>query len=619
MLTKHLFQVNLSSMDQMANQQTTSTNELLEKASLFPDKPGVYLMKNEKKKIIYVGKAKSLKNRIRSYFSSMDPKTRLLMEAARDLDFIITRNEYEALVLENNLIKQWSPFYNIKLKDGKTYPMIRITNEQFPRVFKTRRIILDGSEYYGPFPDGSRIDLYMNIIRKMFPLRRCKGPLKKRSHPCLYYHIKQCSGACCGLITKEKYGEIISGVRKLLSGKSSEIKADLEASMKEAAETLRYEEAAIFRDRLSVFEHVGEIQHTIDLNEDALDYIGFYTTGTLCTYVVLKVRSGNIAGKEVYQTRHYTTDEDALVQFILQYYGKLNLSPKSIFIPINTDTDQIESFFREKLGKRVHIRVPERGKHRHIVDKAIENAREDIELRKQGLSSTGALEELRIVLGLETVPATIEGFDISHLSGKFTVASMVAFEHGRPDKGSYRYFKIKSLGEGRVDDFESIREAVARRYTRVINEGERKPDLVLIDGGLGQVNAATHILKALGLTEIACIGLAKKNEEIYFPGKDKPLVLERTSSALHILQAVRDESHRFATGLSKRLRKKSISRLVLEKIEGIGPKKSVMLLKKFGSVKGIMDASIEEIEKEGKIGRDTANNLVSYLKNEYWK
>jgi excinuclease ABC subunit C len=598
----------------------TSTNHLSQKASLFPDEPGVYLIKNEKKKIIYVGKAKSLKKRIRSYFmSGRDIKTHALMEVASDLDFIITRNEYEALILENNLIKQWSPKFNIRLKDGKTYPVIRITNEKFPRVFKTRRIIFDGSEYYGPFPDGSRVDMYMSIIRRMFPLRRCKGPFKKRAHPCLYYHIKQCSCPCCGLITEEKYAELVQGVRKLLSGRTGEIKAELEESMKAASQAQKYEEAAMFRDRLAVLGHVDEVQQVVDLKSKAMDYIGFYTLNAICTYVVLKVRSGNIAGKDVFRTKLYTTDEDALLQFVLQYYGNMNLMPSALFLPIDTDTDAIESFFRERLGKKVAVHIPEKGKHYEMIDTAILNAKEELELRKDGLASKGALEELQKVLGLKRLPYRIEGFDISHLSGKHTVASMVSFEHGRPDKGSYRYFKMKSLVEGKVDDYESIREAVARRYTRVINEGEPRPDLILIDGGLGQVNAASHILSSLGLREIPCVGLAKKNEEIFFPGNETPLTLERTSSALSVLIAVRDESHRFATGLNKRLRKKSLTRLELEKVAGVGPKKSAALLERFGSIKGIMDASLEEIEKEAKITSETANALVAYLKDRLWK
>jgi excinuclease ABC subunit C len=599
---------------------SNETGDLAAKAALFPDKPGVYIFKNEKRRIIYVGKAKSLKKRIRSYFvPGKDVKTAFLMEAARELDFILTRNEYEALVLENNLIKQWSPRFNIRLKDGKTYPVIRITNETFPRVFKTRRIMLDGSEYYGPFPDGSRIDLYMSVIRRMFPLRRCKGPFRKREHPCLYYYIKQSSCPCCGLITEEEYAKLVDGVRKLLAGRTAEIKSELEESMRKAATLMKYEEAAMYRDRLAVLEHVSGIQQVVDLESGTSDYIGFYTLNTLCTYVVLKVRSGNIAGKEVFQTGLYTTEEDALLQFILQYYGKMNQRPSALYLPIETDTDAVESFFREKLGKKVRVLVPKKGKHAGIVNTAIENAREDVELAPGGPASTGALEELKNVLGLPSLPARIEGFDISHLAGKHTVASMVSFHNGKPDKASYRHFTMKSLDPGTIDDFESIREAVARRYTRVINEGEPAPDLVLIDGGIGQANAASHILRAMGLGHVPCVGLAKKNEEIFFPGNEVPLVLERTSSALRVLQAVRDESHRFATGLNKRLRKKSASRLSLEKVEGIGPKKSAALLAHFGSLAGVLNATIEEIESVAKIGGETAKLLIEFLKEQEWK
>jgi excinuclease ABC subunit C len=597
----------------------SDANDIEKKAALFPDKPGLYIMKNEKKKIIYVGKAKSLKKRIRSYFNSgTGIKTQALMDSVRELDFIITRNEYEALILENNLIKQWYPHFNIRLKDGKTYPMIRITNEPFPRVFKTRRIILDGSEYYAPFPDGSRVDLYMDIIHKLFPLRRCKGAVGSRKYPCLYYHMKLCSGACAGLISEEKYDELVAGVRKLLGGKTADLKAELELNMKASSDAMKYEDAARYRDSIATLDHVSEVQKVVDFHGAASDYVGFYTLGSQCTYVVLKVRSGNIAGKEVFQTNHYTTDEDALVQFVLQYYSSINLHPDILYLPIETDTEAIESFFVEKCGKKVSVRVPLRGRHLEIANMAILNAREDLELAKQGALVSGALEELKNVLRLPALPVRIEGFDISHLSGKFTVASMVSFENGKPDKGSYRYFKMRTLPEGRTDDYESIREAVARRYSNVINEDEKKPDLVVIDGGLGQVNAASHILRSLGLSEIPCIGLAKKNEEIYFPAREIPLTLERTSSALHILIAVRDESHRFATGLNKRLRKKSLSKLALENVKGIGTKKSAILLRQFGSLDNIMNASIEEIRNKAKISDEAARSLIDYLREHFF-
>jgi excinuclease ABC subunit C len=607
-------------MDVTEETNSTGGIELSEKARNLPDKPGVYIMKSSKKRIIYVGKAKSLKKRVRSYFMpDRDIKTRMLMENAVDLEFIITRNEYEALILENNLIKQWSPRFNINLKDGKTYPVIRITNEPFPRVFRTRRIIFDGSEYYGPFPDVGTLDLYMTFIRRMFPLRHCKGALRKRQHPCLYYHIKQCSAPCCGLITESEYAKTVDGVRKLLTGKVSEIKAELDDKMRIAAADFRYEEAAVYRDQMQTLDHFTELQRVVDFSRGARDYIGFYTLNTLCTFVVLKHREGNISGREIYQTRLYSNDEDALVQFILQYYGAMsnNLLPSAVFLPIQTDTDVLSSFFNEKMGKKIEVRIPAKGEHFEIVNSAIENAKQDIEVRKSGLTMSESLEELRKVLGIEKTPLRIEGFDISHLGGRHTVASMVSFENGLPDKGSYRYFKMKSLEDGRIDDYESIREAVARRYTRVINDDLSKPDLILIDGGKGQLNAALGILKALGLGEIPVLGLAKKNEEIFTPQRENPIILERTSSALRILTAVRDESHRFATGLNKRLRKKSVTRLLLEEIPGIGPKKSTMLLKRFGSIKAIISTEPAILAKSAKIKEESAVGLIEYLKSVY--
>jgi len=583
----------------------------------YPDRPGVYIMKNVEGTPIYVGKARSLKNRIRSYFAGeKDIKTRFLLAHMTDIEVIITNTEYEALILENNLIKQWTPQYNINLKDGKTYPVIRLTAEEFPRVYRTRRMIFDGSEYFGPFPKPHQIDLYLRLIERHFPLCKYRGSQKKRAYPCLNYHMGRCAGACCGKITREEYLKIVDGVRKLLSGRSAELLRELREKMKAASETQEFERAAKLRDQIVAIEEVSVEQRVMEFTEEDRDYIALAPCGEAQVIVVLQVREGKLLGKEVFEVAEYAPDEEALSHFVARYYAERKAVPEAVYVGRELDVENLSNFLRELAGRQIAVKFPQRGKHTQLMAMAESNAREEAAKAARGAEMTMALEGLRLDLGLPTLPRRIEGFDIAHLEGTDTVASMVRFTDGRPDRKLYRAFTIRSLN-GKVDDFESIREAVARRYTRVVNEELDRPDLILIDGGKGQLGAARGVLIELGLDAMPVIGLAKKQEEIFIPGREEPLVLDEASPSLRILEQVRNESHRFATTLNKKKRAKRVALTLLEAVPGIGQARSKRLMRVYGSIEAIMGATVDEIQKKAGIPRETASMLLARLSQRY--
>jgi excinuclease ABC subunit C len=583
----------------------------------YPDRPGVYLMKDGQGRIIYVGKARSLRNRVRSYFAGeKDIKTRFLLANMSDIEVIITNTEYEALLLENNLIKQWTPQYNIDLKDGKTYPVIRLTAEEFPRVYRTRRMIFDGSEYFGPFPKPQQIDLYLRLIERHFPLCKYRGSQKKRAYPCLNYHMGRCAGACCGKITREEYLKIVDGVRKLLSGRAEELVRDLKEKMKAASDEQEFERAAKLRDQIQAIEEMSTDQRVMEFSEEDRDYIALAPRAETLVFVVLQVRAGKLLGKEVFNAAEYSPDEEALSHFVARYYAERKAIPEAVYVSREVDAENLSAFLRNLAGRPITVKIPQRGKHTQLLAMAEANAREEAAKAERGAEMTAALEGLRLDLGLAVAPRNIEGFDIAHLEGTDTVASMVRFTDGRPDRRSYRAFTIRSLA-GKIDDFESIREAVARRYSRVVNEELERPDLILIDGGKGQLSAALGILRGLGLENIPVIGLAKKNEEIFMPGREDALLLEEASPSLRILEAVRNESHRFATTLNKKKRARRVALTLLEGVPGIGQMRSKRLMEVFGSVEALMAASVEDLQKKAAIPRETAAMLLARLSERY--
>jgi excinuclease ABC subunit C len=590
----------------------------------YPGRPGVYIWKDAAGGPIYVGKARNLANRLRTYFAGgRDIKTRFLLERAADLELIVTATEYEALLLENNLIKQWRPKYNITLKDGKTYPVIRITADDFPRVFRTRRIVFDGSEYFGPYPKPGQIDIYLRLIEKYFPLRRCRGPLKQRSAPCLNFHMGRCSAPCARKIDREGYARIVDEVRALLSGRSRELVRELKRKMKEASEGLDFERAAVLRDQVAAIEEASESQGVERLEGGDHDYVAHVVVPPSAgdgadgadgaVVVVLQVRDGKLLGKEVFRLGEWGIDEESLSQFLTEHYAGVRTFPDEVLVDSPVDEESLSAYLRGLAGRPVAARMPQRGRHAEMIALARENAREEAARAARGAEKDAALERLAHDLGLEGPPRRIEGFDIAHLEGQDTVASMVSFLDGRPDRKQYRIFNIKALAPGAVDDFASIREAVARRYTRVLNEALDRPDLVLIDGGKGQLSAAVGVLASLGLDAIPVAGLAKKHEEVYVTGRDEPLAIDGDSPGLRILQAVRDESHRFATSRHKQKRGKRVSLALLEGVPGIGGARSRRLMTAFGSLEKVLEATPEEIAAKAGMPRETAARLLVSL------
>ncbi|MCX7026039.1 MAG: excinuclease ABC subunit UvrC [Spirochaetes bacterium] len=569
-----------------------------------PEAPGVYIMRDSSGTIIYVGKAKVLRNRLSSYFTGRkDTKTQHLVSKIESIEWTLAGSEYDALLLENNLIKEHSPRYNISLKDGRTYPSIRITAEEFPRVFRTRRIIADGSEFYGPFPSAETIDVYLELIKQLFPLRRC-SVLRKRETPCMYYHIGRCPGPCAGKISREVYQERVNQVRKLLSGETAELLSDLRIKMEGAAAEFRFEEAAKLRDAVKAVELFVGRSKIQDFNPAARDYVAWQDEGDLIAFVVFSMREGKLVGRDAFITALYSAEDEAVQTFLAGYYGPERLPPLSLYLKKAAAAGPAAAYFRRNLGLKVSILSPREEKHAAIMSLAVQNAKEELIKKRRETGDEAALAQLRDALDLPALPRFIEGFDIAQLAGRNTVASLVSFRNGVPDKKNYRYFRIRSLG-GAIDDFASMREAVARRYSRLVNEEAELPDLILVDGGAGQVSAAKEVLDELGL-DCGLAGLAKKNEEIYLPGRTDPLVLAKDSPALRVLVAVRDETHRFATGLSQKLRSKSLRFSVLESVKGIGEARSKRLLKTFGSLEGVAEAEVESIAKAGGVSRATA-------------
>ena len=577
-----------------------------------PENPGVYLMKNSEGTVIYVGKAKNLKRRVTSYFlPGRNVKTAALVEKIDTIDFVITGNEYEALILENNLIKKYNPHYNILLKDGKSYPVIRITNEDFPRVFKTRRVIRDGSAYFGPYPDGSRLEEYLRMVDDNYPIRRCQGPLKPRKSPCLYHHIHKCSAPCIGAVDKKEYHRYIKEIEDFLSGDDSSLIKQVEKEMYRASKDLDFEPAARKRDQLKALTVMQKNQMVQDFSTDSRDYIAIEMRSYLSTISIMQFRSGRLIGKALYRAECLSDETETLMSFMVQYYGDGDSLPGEIFVSCEIDTELIARYFSAELAKPIYITVPKEGRHYRILRMAAENASRDVEKRLRDVDNTASLEKLQEELGLPVLPRHIEGFDIAQLSGKYTVASLIVFRDGNPSNKEYRHFSMKSL-DGRIDDFQSMREAVGRRYQRLVDEGADLPDLLMVDGGKGQVSAALDALSSIGL-DLPVVGLAKEHEEIVFPGDRPSLLLDHSDPGLRVLIALRDECHRFATSFNQRMRSKEASFSLLESIDGIGPERSRRIMRIYGSVEAILPLSPEELAKGAGIPLPVAERVLHKL------
>ena len=608
----------------MNNTDNPDYENLHKTALTSPSSSGVYLWRNSEGTVIYVGKAKNLKNRLSSYFSGeRQIKTQLLVSSAKTIEYITTSNEYEAFILENNLIKKYSPRYNIQLKDGKSYPSLKLTAENFPRLYKTRLIKKDGAAYFGPYPDSGALDTFIETLYSIYPLRHC-NTLKKRTSPCMYYHIGRCKAPCCAKITKETYSEYIEEIKALLEGKGEETVLKIKSEMQKAASMLNFEKAARLRDglkALAILQNQNIVEDNNDFNDR--DYINFSRQGETVSFAVLQIRGGKLMGKDIFPVESLADDDELMEEFVTVYYEKQNQIPPEIYVSQETGLEILSRWLKEKTenhSKVIKINCrqddkrlsPENRRHAASLNMAALNAKEDLIRRVRERGDMPALIELKKVLGLPKLPERIEGFDIAHIGGKFPVASLISFWRGNPDKKNYRYFRLKTT-DGIIDDFASMREAASRRYVRLKNEGKQLPDLILIDGGIGQVNAVAGVLKALEL-EIPVAGLAKRDEEIWLPQSSEPVKLLKNSDALHLLQRVRDETHRFATSKNQILRTKENTVSSFSKIFGVGKAREKILLKEFGTLENLVSSSVQKIAETLKVHTDAAEKILESSK-----
>jgi excinuclease ABC subunit C len=580
--------------------------DLREKVGQLPTVPGVYLYKDGQGTVLYVGKAKNLRARVRSYFNEdrlTDIKTGTLIAEARDVHFIEVDNEKEALALENNLIKQYKPRFNILLRDDKTYPYIKLTGEKYPRVYVTRRLKKDGSTYYGPYFPGNLAHRLVHFIHRHFKVPSCNLDFSRtHTHPCLEFHIHRCLGPCvAGLTTDEAYAEAVRNVRMFLEGRHRDLAAQLRRQIAAAAEATRFEEAAGLRDLLATVEELAEKQKMAAAEADDTDIFAYYAEPPLLAVNLFHLRKGHIVDRrEFFWEDQVDFDPPEFFSALLkQVYLNQEYVPHTIHVPVEfEDLDVLEEFLTERRGRRVEIHTPHRGQKKAMLALVETNARHSFDARFRVMrpSSTAIQQALQDALMLADPPRRIECFDISHTQGTDKVASMVVWEEGRMKKADYRKFIIRTVAGN--DDFASMREVVSRRYKRLQEERIPMPSLVLIDGGLGQLHAAAEALESIGITGQPLASIAKREEIIYVLGQeDEPIVLDRFSPVLHLVQSVRDEAHRFAVTFHRTRR--NTQRLVseLEQIPGVGPKKVQQLLREFGSSERVRAATDEELAK----------------------
>lgn len=598
------------------------TDIVAEKLKLLPDSPGVYIMKDDHGKIIYVGKAIVLKNRVRQYFQSSrnhTPKVRAMVSHIADFETIMTANEVESLILEANLIKKHRPRYNIRLKDDKSYPYVKVTvQEEFSRVFITRRVLRDGARYFGPYTNVTALRDSLKLLRRLFPLRTCRTMPER---PCLEYHIKRCLAPCIGKVEAEDYRAMIRAVLLFLEGRTDDVERELEQRMNAAAEAYHFETAARLRDQLSAVRTAAERQNIVTGAGDQ-DAVGMARSAAGVCVQIFFIRGGKMIGRERFLLRgsEEESDADILRAFLEQYYNQATFVPREVLLPCAIDAAAqatIEAWLAaRKGGGKVALLTPQRGTKHDIVQMATGNAAKflaDEETRRSLLDeqTLGAVEELGRYLGLKHPPRRMECFDISHNQGQETVASMVVFEDGAPKKSDYRRFKIRST-EGKPDDFLSMREVTTRRYVGLPEE--ELPDLIIIDGGKGQLSSALEIIRhAAGHKDVPVVGLAKQFELVFTEGNSEPVELPRRSQALYLIQRIRDEAHRFAITFHRKLRGKRNLVSVLDHIVGIGPKRRQSLRIHFGSLEKIKEASVEELAAAPGMNRTSAEAVRHFF------
>lgn len=609
---------------------------------ILPDKPGVYIMKNSLGEVIYVGKAKVLKNRVRQYFQNSknhSEKVRAMVKNIAEFEYIVTDSEMEALILECNLIKKYSPRYNIALKDDKFYPFIKITtNEDFPRVYVTRNFAKDGNRYFGPYTNGTVVYEVMGLIKKLFPLRTCKKAIVEGGEPtraCLNYHINLCKAPCASYVSKAEYWEMIDEIINILNGTDTSIIKKLKLEMEKAAEELEFEKAAKIRDRILAIELISEKQKMFTVKEGDEDFIDLYTDENDGCAQVFFVRDGKVTGREHFMIENISDDpvKEVISSFIASFYGGTAQIPKTIYVPEEIeDQELIEKFLTEKRGSKVWIKVPKKGDKKNLLDMVRNNAKIMLDQFKEKMVeekelNKSALTELADVLGLDSLPARIEAYDISNIQGVDSVGTMVVFENGKAKNSDYRRFKIKSV-KG-PNDYESMREILSRRFSHGLEEvnkiKERNleyskgkfcifPDLIMMDGGKGQVNIALEVLKDFGI-EIPVCGLVKDDKHrtrgIIFNNEE--ILIRRASGLMNLITRVQDEVHRYAITYHRSLRDKRTLHSILEDIPRIGEKRRRNLLMKFGNIDNIKKASMEELLDTPGIDKRAAESIKQYF------
>ena len=592
---------------------------ILEKVSHLPITPGVYLWRDKYQRIIYVGKAINLRNRVRSYVQqdvNRSVKVTAMMRRAWDVETIQTKTEMEALILEATLIKEHHPKYNIMLRDDKTYPYVKITvQEDFPRLFMTRRLERDGAKYFGPFTDVTAVHHVLRILRSYYPLRTCKS--MKVERPCLQYHMHYCEGPCMNYVTVESYRRYIDDIVALFEGKQVQIIQEITSKMEQASEDLEFELAAKYRDDLLSIQKVQEKQRMVTQRGD-MDVLGMAIDGPMACIQLFFIRSGRLLGRENYFVQHEGDSPDlVMTEFIKQYYGGSTFIPKELLLPMDSvDRELFSEWFSSMKGQQVDVSVPQRGYKKDLIKMAEENAQNFLAERRRQWQYTidksgGAVKKLAEVLDLPRLPERMECYDISHMQGAETVASMVVFEGGKPAKREYRRFKLKTV-QGKPDDFASMAEIMERRYG---NEKDwPMPDLIIIDGGKGQLNAALPVIRAMGVTDVPVISLAKRIEEVFIEGESESIILEHHTPELQLLQQIRDEAHRFAITYHRRLRGKRNLESVLDHIEGIGPKRRKALYKHFGNLDAMRVAELEELEMVEGMNKKAALAVYEFFR-----
>ena len=597
------------------------TNNLItEQLRQLPASPGVYLMKDGQGNILYVGKAASLHHRVRSYFGAkqkLSPKLQRMVARVTDLDFFVTTSEQEALILELNLIKRHHPRYNVRLKDDKTFPYLRInTGEAWPRVHITRRLEQDSGRYFGPFASAKSVRQTLKLIKRIFPFCSCSRTITGTdSRACLEYHLGRCLAPCIGAVSQQEYAEVIREVILFLEGKQEKIVKQLEKRMNKAAKALDFEKAALYRDQIQAIDKVVEGQRIAATVRGEQDVIAFSAEKDYAYVQVFFIRSNKLTGREsfVLQGIRHEEPPQIMTDFIKQFYSSSPYIPPLLLLqhPVE-DMGVLKDWLQDKRGAGVNIQVPRRGNKKQLVDIVAENARQGLEqLKIKQLAAPramdAALAEIEKELNLPHLPLRMEAYDISDIQGKAAVGSMVVFERGKPKPAHYRRFRIKTVAG--ADDYAMLHEVLRRRFKRFGGETTTPdtwaiiPDLVLIDGGKGQLNTALSAMAEVGVTSVPVASLAKETEEIFIPQRSKPIALPRSSPGLQLLQRLRDEAHRFALGYYQKIRKREIFASAFDTVPGIGPRRKRALLRRFGSVQAIREASVEELTAtEGMTG-----------------